>query len=156
MGDAEILLLNIRVDRIETSTSRSSYPGKPRAFDHFLCPGNRGNFTDKAVSGVGNRTLPRRGGENWTWSVRFQSFFLFCFVLFLFVFLRAPKSLTAINTCLDEVETDKDTKRRNDLQPPKTTYNHLQPPRKIQRPPTTTSKTSTTTHKQSNTILNKP
>ena len=27
------------------------------------------------------------------------------------------------------------TKRRNDLQPPKTTYNYLQPPRKIQQPP---------------------
>ena len=48
------------------------------------------------------------------------------------------------------------TKRRNDLQPPKTTYNHLQPPRKIQQPSTTTSKTSTTIHKQSNIILNKP
>ena len=51
------------------------------------------------------------------------------------------------------------TKRRNDLQPPQTTYNHPQPP-------TTTSKNSTTIynhlkniynhHKQSNTILNKP
>ena len=40
------------------------------------------------------------------------------------------------------------TKRRDDLQPPKTTYNHLKPPRKIQQ-------TSTTTHKQSNSILNK-
>ena len=48
------------------------------------------------------------------------------------------------------------TKRGNDLQPPKTTYNHLQPPRKIQQPPTTTSKTSTTTHKQANTKLNTP
>ena len=48
------------------------------------------------------------------------------------------------------------TKRRNDLQPPKTTYNHLQAPRKIQQPSTTTSKTSTTIHKQSDTILNKP
>ena len=27
------------------------------------------------------------------------------------------------------------TKKKNDLQPPKSTYNHLQPPRKIQQPP---------------------
>ena len=56
------------------------------------------------------------------------------------------------------------TKTWNYLQPPKTTYNHLQPPttiynhlrkfnnhlqppKKIQQPPTTTSKTSKTRHK---------
>ena len=44
------------------------------------------------------------------------------------------------------------TKTWNDLKPPKTIYNHLQPPQKIQQLPTTTSKTSTTTHKQSKTI----
>ena len=46
------------------------------------------------------------------------------------------------------------TKTWNDLKPPKTIYNHLQPPQKIQQPPTT-SKTSTTTRKQSYTIRNK-
>ena len=46
------------------------------------------------------------------------------------------------------------TKTRNDLQPPKATYNHA--PRKIEQPPTTNTKTFTTTHKQSITILNKP
>ena len=46
------------------------------------------------------------------------------------------------------------TKRRNYLQPPKTTYNHLEKFKNHQS--TTTSKTSTTTHKQSNSILNKP
>ena len=53
-----------------------------------------GNLTDKAFPGVGNLTLPGWGGENGTGSVRFQ----------IFVFFRAPKSLTAINTCLDEME----------------------------------------------------
>ena len=33
------------------------------------------------------------------------------------------------------------TKTWNDLKPPKTIYNHLQPPQKIQQPSTTTSKT---------------
>ena len=36
------------------------------------------------------------------------------------------------------------TKTWNDLKPPKTIYNRLQPPQKIQQPSTTTSKTSTT------------
>ena len=155
MGDAEILLLNMPVDRIEISTSRPPYRAN-RGHLTIFCTRGMGNFTDKAVPGVGNRTLPRRGGENLTWSVRFQRLFFVLFCFCCFFFFRAPKSLTAINTCLDEMETDKDTKRRNDLQPPKTTYNHLQPPRKIQQPPETTSKTSTTTHKQSNIILNKP
>ena len=44
------------------------------------------------------------------------------------------------------------TKTWNDLKPPKTIYDHLQPPQKIQQPSTTTSKTSTTTRKQSKTI----
>ena len=38
-------------------------PGKPRAFDYFLCPGV-GNLTGKAFPGVGNLTLPGWGGEN--------------------------------------------------------------------------------------------
>ena len=43
----------------------------------------------------------------------------------------------------------------NHLQPPKpstTTYNHLQPPQKFQQRPTTTSKTSTATRKLFKTI----
>ena len=44
------------------------------------------------------------------------------------------------------------TKTWNDLKPPKTTYNHLQPPQKFQKRPTTTSKTSTATRKLSKTI----
>ena len=47
------------------------------------------------------------------------------------------------------------TKTWNDLKPPKTIYNHLKPPQKIQQPPTTTSKTSTTNCKQTKTIENK-
>ena len=46
------------------------------------------------------------------------------------------------------------TKTRNDLKPPTTTYNHLQPPQKFQQPPTTTSKTSTTTHNHLKNIYN--
>ena len=38
-------------------------PGKPRAFDYFLCPGV-GNLTGKAFPGVGNLTLSGWGGEN--------------------------------------------------------------------------------------------
>ena len=41
------------------------------------------------------------------------------------------------------------TKRRNDLQPAKTTYNHLQPP-------TTTSKNSTTIYNNRKDIYNHP
>ena len=37
-------------------------PGKPRAFDYFLCPGV-GNLTDKAFPGVGNLTLPGGVGK---------------------------------------------------------------------------------------------
>ena len=44
------------------------------------------------------------------------------------------------------------TKTWNDLEPPKTTYSHLQPPQKFQQPPTTTSKISTATRKPSKTI----
>ena len=44
-----------------------------------------GNLTDKAFPGVGDLTLPGWGREN-------------CF------FVGAPKALTAINTCLDEME----------------------------------------------------
>ena len=44
------------------------------------------------------------------------------------------------------------SKTWNDLKPPKTTYNHLQPPQKFQQRPTTTSKTSTATRKLSKTI----
>ena len=38
-------------------------PGKPRAFDYFLCLGV-GNLTGKVFPGVGNMTLPGWGGEN--------------------------------------------------------------------------------------------
>ena len=48
-------------DQIATSTSPP--PGKPRAFDYFLCPGV-GNLTGKAFPGVGNLTLSGWGGEN--------------------------------------------------------------------------------------------
>ena len=44
------------------------------------------------------------------------------------------------------------TKTWNDLKPPTTIYNHLQPPQKFQQRPTTTSKTSTATRKLSKTI----
>ena len=63
----------------------------------IFCARGVGNLTDKAFPGVGNLTLPGWVGENWTWSVRSQTFFLF-------FFFRAPNSLTAINTCLDEIE----------------------------------------------------
>ena len=53
---------NLCADQIETSTSPPP-PGKPRAFDYFLCPGE-GNLTGKAFPGVGNLTLPGWGGEN--------------------------------------------------------------------------------------------
>ena len=86
---------NLCADQIETSTSPP--PPPPRANPGHLtifCSRGVGNLTDKAFPGVGNLTLPGWGGENWTGSVRFQ----------IFVFFRAPKSLTAINTCLDEME----------------------------------------------------
>ena len=82
--------INLCADQIETSTS------SPRANPGHLtifCARGVGNLTDKAFPGVGNLTLPGWGGENWTGSVRFQ-----------ICFFRAPKSLTAINTCLDEME----------------------------------------------------
>lgn len=50
MGDAEILLLNMRVDRIETSTSRPSYRANRGHFTIF-CARGMGNFTGKAFSG---------------------------------------------------------------------------------------------------------
>ena len=56
-----------------------------------------GNLTGKAFPGVGNLTLPGWGGENCTGSVRFQ-------IAFFLGGGGAPKSLTAINTCLDEME----------------------------------------------------
>ena len=79
--------------------SKLQHPPPPRANPGHLtifCARGVGNLTDKAFPGVGNLTLPGWGGENWTGSVRSQTFFLF--------FFRAPKSLTAINTCLDEME----------------------------------------------------
>ena len=44
------------------------------------------------------------------------------------------------------------TKPWNDLKPPTTTYNHLQPPQKFQQRPITTLKTSTATLKLSKPI----
>ena len=57
-------------------------PGKPRAFDYLLCPGS-GEF-DVYLGGVGKIEQKCQASSD----------FLF----------RAPKSLTAINTCLDEME----------------------------------------------------
>ena len=72
-------------------------PGKPRAFDYFLCPGV-GNLTDKAFPGVGNLTLPGGVGKIEPEVSGFKS------LLFSGGGGGAPKSLTAINTCLDEME----------------------------------------------------
>ena len=58
-------------------------PGKPRAFDYFLCP-ESGEF-DFCLGGVG-KIEPELS------KVSKDFFFL------------APKSLTAIKTCLDEME----------------------------------------------------
>ena len=59
----------------------------------------------------------------------------------------------------DQLRECVSTRTWNDLKPPTTTYNHLQPPQKFQQPPqkfqqppTTTSKTSTATRKLSKTI----
>ena len=57
-------------------------PGKPRAFDYFLCSGS-GEF-DRYLGGVGKIELEVSG--------------------FKWFSFRAPKSLIAINTCLDEME----------------------------------------------------
>ena len=57
-------------------------PGKPRAFDNFLCPGS-GEF-DLYLGGVGKIEPECQASSD----------FLF----------RAPMSLIAINTCLDEME----------------------------------------------------
>ena len=56
-------------------------PGKPRAFDYFLCPGS------------GEFDLYRVGWGKLNQKCQASSDFLF----------RAPKSLIAINTCLDEM-----------------------------------------------------
>ena len=57
-------------------------PGKPRAFDYFLCPGS-GEF-DLYLGEVGKIEQEVLG---------FSAFFF-----------RAPKSLIATTTCLDEME----------------------------------------------------
>ena len=62
-----------------------------------------------------------------------------CYLLLCWVFFVAFSKL-------------KHTKTWNDLKPPKTIYNHLQPPTTTSKNSTTTSKTSTTTRKQSKTI----
>ena len=71
-------------------------PPPPRANPGHLtifCARGVGNLTDKAFPGVGN--LRWVGGvEKIEPEVSGFKFF----------FLRAPKSLTAINTCLDEME----------------------------------------------------
>ena len=59
-------------------------PGKPRAFDYFLSPGS-GEF-DFCLGGLGK--LERKC------KVQMSVFFFFL----------APKSLTSMNTCLDEME----------------------------------------------------
>ena len=73
---------------------------KPRHLSMFCA--QMGNLTDKAVPGVGSRSLPGWGGENWTWP------FLFILIYFIFflicIYFQAPESLTAINTCLDKME----------------------------------------------------
>ena len=67
-------------------------PGKPRAFDYFLCPGS-GEFDMQDLLRGGDLTFVWVWWGKLTESVRFQ-----------FFFFRAPKSLTAISTCLEEVE----------------------------------------------------
>ena len=57
-------------------------PGKPRALDYFLCPGS------------GNLTFTWVGWGKLNQKCQASNDFLF----------RAPKSLIAINTCLDEIE----------------------------------------------------
>ena len=64
-------------------------PGKPRAFDYFLFPGS-GEF-DLYLGGAGKLNQKCLASSD----------FLF----------RAPKSLTAIDTCLDEMEEFKGSDR---------------------------------------------
>ena len=61
-------------------------PGKPRAFDSFLCPGS-GEF-DLCLGGVGKLNRKCRVSNDF----------------FFWGGAGAPKSLTAINACLDEME----------------------------------------------------
>ena len=61
------------------------YPGKPRAFDSFLCPGS-GEF-DLCLSGVEKLNRKCKVSNDFFGGVA-----------------GAPKSLTAINACLDEME----------------------------------------------------
>ena len=56
-------LKNVSLMRRSNRNFNIPPPGKPRAFDYFLCPGV-GNLTGKAFPGVGNLTLPGWGGEN--------------------------------------------------------------------------------------------
>ena len=79
-----IMKKNYCTDQIETSTSPPPpLPGKPQAFDLLLCPGRVGNLT---FTWVGWGKLNQK--------CQASSDFLF----------RAPKSLIAVNACLDEME----------------------------------------------------
>ena len=71
------------VDQIETSTSP---PPPPRA--------NPGHLTTSCARGVGNLTFTSVGWGKLNQKCQASSGFLF----------RAPKSLVAIDTCLDEME----------------------------------------------------
>jgi len=71
-------------DQKETSTFPTP-TGKPRAFDDFLCPGSR-----EFVRGVENLTFVWVGQGKLNRKCQLSN--------------EAPKSLTATNTCLDEVE----------------------------------------------------
>ena len=80
-------LLFSNADQMETSSSL----GEARAFDYCMCPGSwqfdgqglsRGGDFDLCVGGVG-KIEPERSGSNFFWTRR---------------------SLTAINTCLDDMK----------------------------------------------------
>ena len=89
------ILQDIRI--IMRRSNRNFNIPPPRANPGHLtifCARGVGNLTGKAFPGVGNLTF---AGENWTGSVRFQ--------MALFFGRRIlAKSLTAINTCLGEME----------------------------------------------------